>query len=88
MKTKISLLVVSALVLTLVLGSCSTQEEKSTTTNQNSNSEKATYSCPMHPEVTSDVAGKCPKCGMELIEKTTDNSSMDMSNDTTQMGDM
>ncbi|MBN8836157.1 MAG: hypothetical protein J0I09_02780 [Sphingobacteriia bacterium] len=24
------------------------------------------YSCPMHPEVTSDKPGKCPKCGMDL----------------------
>ncbi|MGZ5282612.1 MAG: heavy metal-binding domain-containing protein, partial [Bacteroidia bacterium] len=22
------------------------------------------YSCPMHPEVTSEKPGKCPKCGM------------------------
>ncbi len=25
-----------------------------------------TYSCPMHPEVTSKSRGKCPKCKMEL----------------------
>jgi rubrerythrin len=25
-----------------------------------------TYTCPMHPEVTSDKPGKCPKCGMNL----------------------
>ncbi|UYZ61175.1 FixH family protein [Hymenobacter latericus] len=24
------------------------------------------YSCPMHPEVTSDQPGTCPKCGMKL----------------------
>ena len=27
-----------------------------------------TYTCSMHPEVKSDKPGKCPKCGMELIE--------------------
>ena len=27
------------------------------------------YTCPMHPEVQSDKPGKCPKCGMTLIEK-------------------
>jgi hypothetical protein len=27
----------------------------------------AAYSCPMHPEVTSAVAGKCPRCGMDLM---------------------
>lgn len=28
-----------------------------------------TYTCPMHHEVTSDKPGKCPKCGMDLVEK-------------------
>jgi hypothetical protein len=27
------------------------------------------YTCPMHPEVTSDQPGNCPKCGMKLVEK-------------------
>lgn len=27
------------------------------------------YTCPMHSEVKSDKPGKCPKCGMDLIEK-------------------
>lgn len=26
------------------------------------------YTCPMHPEVISDKHGKCPKCGMDLVE--------------------
>lgn len=30
---------------------------------------KMTYTCPMHPEVISDKPGKCPQCGMDLIEK-------------------
>jgi FtsP/CotA-like multicopper oxidase with cupredoxin domain len=25
------------------------------------------YACPMHPEVTSDQPGRCPKCGMKLL---------------------
>ncbi len=28
-----------------------------------------TYACPMHPDVTSDKAGTCSKCGMELKKK-------------------
>ena len=27
------------------------------------------YTCPMHPEVVKSKPGKCPKCGMELVEK-------------------
>ena len=26
------------------------------------------YTCPMHPEVTSEKPGICPKCGMKLVE--------------------
>ena len=26
-----------------------------------------TYTCPMHPKVISNVPGKCPQCGMDLI---------------------
>ena len=30
---------------------------------------ESAYTCPMHSEVISDKPGKCPKCGMELVEK-------------------
>ena len=30
---------------------------------------QAVYTCPMHPEVTSDKPGKCSKCGMALVVK-------------------
>ena len=36
------------------------------------------YTCPMHPGVTSDEPGKCPKCGMDLVLKTDDNSGNKM----------
>ncbi len=40
------------------------------------------YTCPMHPEVISDKAGKCPKCGMflELVPAPTgsENTGHDM----------
>lgn len=28
---------------------------------------RAMYVCPMHPEVTSNAPGNCPKCGMALV---------------------
>ena len=27
------------------------------------------YTCPMHPDILSDKPGKCPKCGMDLVQK-------------------
>jgi hypothetical protein len=30
---------------------------------------KVMYTCPMHPSVSSDKAGKCPTCGMNLVKK-------------------
>ncbi|GIV33738.1 MAG: hypothetical protein KatS3mg031_1273 [Chitinophagales bacterium] len=27
------------------------------------------YVCPMHPEETSAMPGKCPKCGMDMVKK-------------------
>ena len=27
------------------------------------------YTCPMHPEIGSDAAGKCGKCGMDLVHQ-------------------
>jgi len=29
------------------------------------------YYCPMHPAVRQPTAGKCPKCGMDLIAEGT-----------------
>ena len=45
-------------------------DKKSSTVKKSSHENMAmTYTCPMHPEVTSDKPGKCPKCGMDLVEK-------------------
>lgn len=37
---------------------------------------KKYYTCPMHPEVHESKSGGCPKCGMNLIEETNNNESM------------
>ncbi len=38
-------------------------------TGKKDTTSQITYTCPMHPEVTSNKPGKCPKCGMALVEK-------------------
>ncbi|MEO7047047.1 MAG: multicopper oxidase domain-containing protein, partial [Ferruginibacter sp.] len=37
--------------------------------NVETESKKPSYTCPMHPDVHSDKPGKCPKCGMSLVEE-------------------
>ncbi len=41
------------------------------------------YTCPMHPEVHSDKAGRCPKCGMKLVTEAQE----DMKIETEMEGD-
>jgi hypothetical protein len=31
--------------------------------------EASIYTCPMHPEVVTDMPGRCPKCNMKLVPK-------------------
>ena len=51
-------------------GSMMNKDTKSSVEKKGDNKEMAkTYTCPMHPEFTSDKQGKCPKCGMDLVEK-------------------
>jgi Heavy metal binding domain len=47
------------------------QTVKSKTPKTDSTAKKV-YTCPMHPEVISNKPGKCPKCGMDLVEKKTE----------------
>jgi hypothetical protein len=58
MKRTIILLVMAGfLTIGLNLTSCSNASDANTI-----------YQCEMHPEVTSDKPGKCPKCGMDLMQ--------------------
>lgn len=47
------------------------------------------YTCPEHPEIVKDMPGKCPKCGMQLVEKKDmmqmPDSSMMKNNNTKKM---
>ncbi|MEZ4905742.1 MAG: efflux RND transporter periplasmic adaptor subunit [Spirosomataceae bacterium] len=36
---------------------------------ETASTEKAVYTCPMHPQIQKDQAGSCPICGMDLVKK-------------------
>ncbi len=36
------------------------------------------YTCAMHPEILSYIASKCPKCGMDLVQKKSTSSGHKM----------
>lgn len=39
--------------------------------NKEVHKKKGKYTCTMHPDVSADKPGLCPKCGMELVERDT-----------------
>lgn len=43
--------------------------------------ETAPYTCPMHPEVQQATPGKCPKCGMDLVQSSAATGTMDHGQD-------
>jgi len=45
-------------------------KEKKAVTESESPSPVKSYTCSMHPEIISDNSGRCPKCGMIMIERT------------------
>jgi len=69
------------LVITLAFGIpvfCAGQADSVLIRSENSfaadisrNDKITVYICPMHPEIQSDKPGNCPKCGMQLVKKST-----------------
>ena len=63
------------LALFLGIAGCTKNAESMDSMKMSNASPKAdaskaiTYTCTMHPEVVSSSPGKCPKCGMDLVEK-------------------
>ena len=45
--------------------------------HQHANHDSA-YACPMHPEVTGNKGGKCPKCGMALTPVNKEKSQFEV----------
>lgn len=62
----------TALLITYVFTFYTNEVYGQTTTKKTATEQSVTkkYTCSMHPEVNLDKPGKCPKCGMALVEKT------------------
>ena len=56
------------MALSFVIG-FSSCNNKSETEHVDHNPQPEVYTCPMHPDVSLDKEGNCPKCGKALVEK-------------------
>ncbi len=54
---------------------CGMHLKKEESLSAKEKSGKATYTCPMHPEVKKDRPVSCPKCGMDLVPEKAEDSS-------------
>lgn len=55
----------------LLVGTSSCGQHDGKATNAKVVAKKGKYVCTMHPSVTSDTLGLCPKCGMQMVERDT-----------------
>jgi Cu(I)/Ag(I) efflux system membrane fusion protein len=72
-----NLLLISAIFLMIsgIAISCNNEEKKTENTEQATTATNGKYSCSCHPEVTSDTPGTCPKCGMDLEDTSSTDST-------------
>lgn len=69
MNVKNLLLMIALAGLLAGASSCGQHNDKTMDTKEAG--KKGKYICTMHPAVTSDTPGVCPKCGMQLVERDT-----------------
>ncbi len=75
MKTKFFYSMVLAVGLILAGSTVAALNAQTTTTTKQSTTKTTVkpvakkYTCPEHPDVVMNKPGKCPKCGMALVEK-------------------
>ena len=66
-------LIITTLFVSILFGACTAwsmgKRQRSTQAKHNE------YSCPMHPQITSDKPGNCSICGMALVKKDSDSKA-------------
>ena len=66
----------------IITTACTAQQKKTNTETESKTTEQemaqTQYTCPMHPEVVQNEPGKCPQCGMTLVEEGSTSSKMNM----------
>lgn len=64
------ILIMMAIGAMFTFAACSNSNTNSTNPHNSQEAAKHMYyTCTMHPEIHRDKPGKCPKCGMELVER-------------------
>lgn len=66
------------LSLIFIVAALSLFAQNGTTKIQKTSPDSIIYTCPMHPDIISDKPGKCPKCGMDLVQKNSSSSDHKM----------
>lgn len=84
MRSKIYIITIVLTVGILLFLACNTGNKNKSAIHQNVG-KKIVYSCEMHPEVKVDKPGKCPKCGMELIKVSVDDTCKVQKSDSLKM---
>ena len=67
--TKISRWLLGLFILALAGSTALFTGCKSAASGEPAGAQAQKYTCPMDPEVVTSTPGKCPKCGMDLVEK-------------------
>jgi hypothetical protein len=64
-----ALVALALAAITIGVGGCKEKEPGQGQSQTGTSTNLVQYTCGMHPEVVQDNPGKCPKCGMDLVEK-------------------
>ena len=57
------------LIAGMVFATASIYAQEPTSDKPATEKQEVKYTCSMHPDVVQSEPGKCPKCGMDLVEK-------------------